>query len=180
MFLPLSVSHSVDRGGCLPQCMLGYTPPLEDTPHSQTPLPGITPLSPADGYCSGRYTFYWNAFLLSIKLLVVSGFQCNVYQIPLHPVKYTRIRLQWVRFQRAPVVATSRFLDIKILKSSVTTSNHLQRTGSFASICSLYEGTSVCSPGKKKSVMCRVFTCIEQSLRMYTTSTVTTSTGHSK
>ena len=42
MFLHLSVILST--GGCLPQCMLGYTPP-------------------ADGYCSGRYASYWNAFL---------------------------------------------------------------------------------------------------------------------
>ena len=42
MFLHLSVSHSVHRG-CLPQCMLGYTP--------------------HDGHCSGRYASYWNALL---------------------------------------------------------------------------------------------------------------------
>ena len=40
--------------GCLPQCMLGYTPPR------QTPLP--------DGHCSGRYASYWNAFLVNINL----------------------------------------------------------------------------------------------------------------
>ena len=34
MFLHLSVSHSVHGRGCLPQCMLGYTPPplRADTP----------------------------------------------------------------------------------------------------------------------------------------------------
>ena len=37
MFLHLSVSHFVHRGGCLPQCMLRYTP--------------------------GRYASYWNALL---------------------------------------------------------------------------------------------------------------------
>ena len=30
MFLHLSISHSVHMGGgCLPQCMLGYTPPRD-------------------------------------------------------------------------------------------------------------------------------------------------------
>ena len=38
MFLHLSVSHSVHRG-CLPQCMLGYTPPRPDTPPGQTRHP---------------------------------------------------------------------------------------------------------------------------------------------
>ena len=32
-------------------------PPGADTPCSRHPPP------PADGYCCGRYTFYWNAFL---------------------------------------------------------------------------------------------------------------------
>ena len=36
MFLHLSVSHSVHRGGCLPQCILGYTPLGADTPREQT------------------------------------------------------------------------------------------------------------------------------------------------
>ena len=50
------VKNSVHgRGrGCLPQCMLGYTP-------RQTPPQADT--SPGYGYCSGRYASYWNAFL---------------------------------------------------------------------------------------------------------------------
>ena len=42
-----SVSHSVHRGGCLPQCMLGYTHPQEaHTPWADTPTPGsISPAS---------------------------------------------------------------------------------------------------------------------------------------
>ena len=44
MFLHLSVSHSVHRGGGLPQCMLGYTPLgrhplLVRHPPGQTPPP---------------------------------------------------------------------------------------------------------------------------------------------
>ena len=31
------VCHSVHGGGCLPQCMLGYTHTLADTPLEQTP-----------------------------------------------------------------------------------------------------------------------------------------------
>ena len=49
MFLHLSVSHSVHKGECLPQCMLGYTHPSPgqkspwvDTPQADT-LPGKTP-----------------------------------------------------------------------------------------------------------------------------------------
>ena len=83
IFSQASVSHSVHSGGCLAD-----TPPWADTPladhrlgqtHSppgrhpraDSPLgrhppdrhpPGQTPL--ADGYCSGRYASYWNAFLL--------------------------------------------------------------------------------------------------------------------
>ena len=55
MFLHPSVSHSVHRG-CLPQCMLGYTP--------------MGRHHPADGYCCGRYASYWNAFLFEIFLTV--------------------------------------------------------------------------------------------------------------
>ena len=43
MFLHPSVSHSVHRGECLPQCMLGYTP--RQTPPRQTPPRADIPLS---------------------------------------------------------------------------------------------------------------------------------------
>ena len=53
-------------GGCLPQCMLWYTPPLADIPPGQTP-----PLPSAcwdrHGYCCGRYASYWNAFLFKVR-----------------------------------------------------------------------------------------------------------------
>ena len=64
------VCHSVHRGGCLPQCMLGYTPPQEaDTPQEAETPPGSrhTPRE-ADGYCCGRYASYWNAFLFLVDL----------------------------------------------------------------------------------------------------------------
>ena len=57
IFSPASVSHSV-QGGCLPQCMLGYTTSLAGTPQQVHPLwtgstPGrYTPLP-------GRYTPSW-------------------------------------------------------------------------------------------------------------------------
>ena len=89
IFLHLSVIHSVHRGGgCLPQCMLGYHHPPEQTlPWADTPPgadpPGADPLPPgadiprtrhppgsrppgADSgirSTSGRYASYWNAFL---------------------------------------------------------------------------------------------------------------------
>ena len=67
MFLHLSVILSM--GGVCPSTCWD-TPPQADTPwHTpprQTPLPGQTPPL-ADGYCYGRYAFYWNAFLLFMK-----------------------------------------------------------------------------------------------------------------
>ena len=33
------------------------------TPWADTPPPGQTPAPLVDGYCSGRYASYWNAFL---------------------------------------------------------------------------------------------------------------------
>ena len=71
MFLHLSVSHSVHKGGCLPQCMLGYTPSPGQTPPpawAGTP-PGRHPPPPADVHCSGRYASYWNAFLFIIIII---------------------------------------------------------------------------------------------------------------
>ena len=80
MFLHLSVSHSVHRGECLSQCMLGYThTPLlgRQTPHLADPcrLGGRPPARcvlgytvpsacwDRHGYCCGWYASYWNAFL---------------------------------------------------------------------------------------------------------------------
>ena len=55
MFLHLSVSHSVHRGrGCLPQCMLGYPPPLAGTPPGQVHPQANTP--PRQVHPPGRYT----------------------------------------------------------------------------------------------------------------------------
>ena len=75
------VCDSVNRGG-LPQCMLGYHAPWEQTPTTPTPpehtpprtdtTPGAyTPPSEADSgirSMSGRYASYWNAFLLNIHV----------------------------------------------------------------------------------------------------------------
>ena len=82
MFLQVPVILSRGMSGRHPQA---DTPqantPQADTPPGQTPLlfrhpPGQTspfgqtppwednPLPPSDGPCSGRYTSYWNAFLL--------------------------------------------------------------------------------------------------------------------
>ena len=55
------ICDSVNRGGGLPQCMLGYHPPGTTTP------PGAdTPPREADSgirSTSGRYSSHWNAFL---------------------------------------------------------------------------------------------------------------------
>ena len=87
IFSQACVENSVHRGGgCLPQCMLGYTPreqthppgadlpgsrhppeqtpPLwEQTPPEQTPPPGP---DCSIRSTSGRYASYWNAFLFFI------------------------------------------------------------------------------------------------------------------
>ena len=72
------VCDSVNRGGGLPQCMLGYhhhplrtPPPGADTPPEQIPLRNRPPQSrhpprEADSgirSTSGQYASYWNAFL---------------------------------------------------------------------------------------------------------------------
>ena len=57
------------------QCMLGYTPPGQtppwaDNPQADTPWVDTHPWADtphiADGYCSGWYPSYWNAFLFGI------------------------------------------------------------------------------------------------------------------
>ena len=79
MFLHLSVSHSVHRGG-LPQCMLGYHPPGPGNPLEQTPRDQAPPRSrhpPADSYCCGRYASYWNALLFKFSILnYFSHYKC--------------------------------------------------------------------------------------------------------
>ena len=69
----------------LPQCMLGYTPPWEQTPREQQTRPWSrhTPLSrppptpqtatAADSYCCGWYASYRNAFLWNIHLGCLQG-----------------------------------------------------------------------------------------------------------
>ena len=65
------VCHSVHRGGCLPQCMLGYHPPGSTTPGKHTPL-GSTPHgkhtpweahtpapSPQEAHTPPRRRAYW-------------------------------------------------------------------------------------------------------------------------
>ena len=79
MFSQACIKNSVHRGlgGCLPHCMLGYTPthPTRHTPRADTPLPYTPPLidiPPSDGHCSGRYASYWNAFLLFYVVFITA------------------------------------------------------------------------------------------------------------
>ena len=56
------VCDSVNTGGCLPQCMLGYHPlPRSRPPRNRHPPPGA---DTGIRSMSGRYASYWNAFLL--------------------------------------------------------------------------------------------------------------------
>ena len=50
------------HGGCLPHCMLGYTPPCADTPWADTPPPRSVCWDTVN--TSGRYASHWNAILL--------------------------------------------------------------------------------------------------------------------
>ena len=68
VFTPVCQSFC-SHGGCLPQCMLGYTPPPGQTPLIRHP-PGRH-LTPADGYCNGRYASYLNAFLFFLSSFCV-------------------------------------------------------------------------------------------------------------
>ena len=74
------VCQSFCSKGGVSQHALGKTlpsqtpPPLGRHPLGRHPLgrqyPGQTS-PPADGYCSGRYAFYWNAFLLLIAIRIM-------------------------------------------------------------------------------------------------------------
>ena len=58
------ISFTGGGGGCLPQCMMGYTPPPRQVhPRASNTPRQVHPL-PHDGHCSGRYASYLNAFLL--------------------------------------------------------------------------------------------------------------------
>ena len=80
MFSQACVKNSV-RGGSTRLGQTRQTPPpgrqappfwqadvpwQADTPRADTPLADRHP-PPADGYCSGRYASYWNAFLLLMQ-----------------------------------------------------------------------------------------------------------------
>ena len=91
MFLNVSVIL-LTRGGCLPQCILGYPPHRADTPRTRLPPktrpppPEQTP-PPRSSACweiratSGRYASYWNTFLLiniglvlNVDILCIAGY----------------------------------------------------------------------------------------------------------
>ena len=69
-------------GGCLPQCMLGYTPeeqtpPRADIPRSRNPSPGQTPLLPSACWeiwtTNRRCASYWNGYLFHMRVPVHRG-----------------------------------------------------------------------------------------------------------
>ena len=90
MFLHLSVSHSVHRGGYAsvhagiadpqgPDTPQDQTPTGPDTPHpgADTPHPGAD--TPWRSACweSGRYASYWNAYLLLLPFQIVFFWNIN-------------------------------------------------------------------------------------------------------
>ena len=82
-----SVCHFVHRG------MSGRTPPGRH-PRADT-------LPPADGYCSGRYASYWNAFLFLLSLLsanVVHKIICPHYECAVRTMIWSCVQFcftQW-------------------------------------------------------------------------------------
>ena len=63
------VCHSVHRG-VSGRHTHRQIPFLGRPPCSGTPLWADTP-PPCDGHCSGRYTSYWNAFLLTLLVIIL-------------------------------------------------------------------------------------------------------------
>ena len=89
MFVHVSVI--LFTGGCLPQCMLGYTHPLGrhlpwvGPPGRHAPIPGQTPpgQTPPHSACwirstSGRYASYWNAILFFSKGDNMKGYRITL------------------------------------------------------------------------------------------------------
>ena len=96
------VCDSVKRG-CLPHCMLGYTPlpdqkqtpprdqrqadpPPPRTKGRRSPPPGPKADPQGDDYCCGWYASYWNGLLFSVVSVPVSApvpfpVPCNVYKL---------------------------------------------------------------------------------------------------
>ena len=58
-------------------------------PGRQTLPPGQTPSPPVDGYCSGRYASYWNAFLLLVMNFLIYFTWCSSAGNPLRAVTNT-------------------------------------------------------------------------------------------
>ena len=58
---------------CTPPCQADTPPPIRHhppgAPWADTPLPSR---HPQDGYCSGRYASYWNAFIFHVAVTVPS------------------------------------------------------------------------------------------------------------
>ena len=75
---PLSSRHPPARQTTPP----GRHPPWVDTPPHARQTPPRHP--PRDGYCSGRYASYWNAFLFVMVSFLTSfrGLTCGVISIP--------------------------------------------------------------------------------------------------
>ena len=81
---PLAGRHTLSRHPLGRHPPGRQIPPGIQTPPSQTPLGIQTPpwhsdTPPPDGYCSGRYASYWNAFLLEFQIGSCLFFQKIIY-----------------------------------------------------------------------------------------------------
>ena len=85
MFLHLSVSHSVHRGGCLPQCMLGYNPPGKTPPRHHSPGQKSPPLQTATAADATHPTGMHSCWIF----LCVSVGACTQTRICIEPYEDT-------------------------------------------------------------------------------------------
>ena len=67
------------------------SPSWADTPPGRRPPTGQT--SPANGYCSGRYASYWNAFLFSFMFI-----STTLYNNTWKCIWYILVYLCWIFF----------------------------------------------------------------------------------
>ena len=94
----------------------GQTPPPQgQSPPGQTPPPADTPQ--ADGYCSGRYASYWNAFLFLYSNLFLSPLVDRLVGLFLQSVFHHEVfsEVQWTKagqsplsFQQCPAITTKQ------------------------------------------------------------------------
>ena len=103
--------------GCLPQCMLGYTPPSRHPPTSRHP-PEQTPPREADfsiRSTSGLYASYWKAFLFDSVVCDFSSFHTysegNFFSF--------KVRLHVPSLSQCPSPSPSKLIIVPVVMDSL-------------------------------------------------------------